>query len=397
MNRFSKLTFTALAALLGACLLALPAAAQEHGHEDSHGHEPGSSSADMHAADGHADAAHADEHGADEHGAGGHSDASHGEDGHGAETAEIPHLPDLLGTVHHLMEGSHGVEGIAPEAAHSINEAIAGTGLNDPMGGPFKAFEHIFYAALIIIALIIVFSIAGKQLRAAPAQGQRMTRLAMFAEIVVTFFEDFFGAILGKQNVRRHLPFIGTLFIYILCCNLFGLVFLGHASTSNLSFNLGMAVLVFFYVHGSSIAKSPMGYLAHYPGALPSAKELGLGVGSYFLIGFMAILFIVIHVMEALIQPMSLSLRLFGNVLGKDVLLGVFGGLLQIPIGDTAIAIPLHIPFLFLGLLLGAVQALIFSLLSAVYITLWEPHEHHHDEHHHEEHGHGHSHGHAHA
>ncbi len=377
MNRFSKLTFAALAALLGMCLCALPAAAQDYAHGDDHGHAVAA--------------------GEDMHAAGSHSEAEHGEGGHEAESAEIPHLPDLIGTIHHLMEGSHGSEGIAPEAAEQMNEAIASTGLNDPMGGPFKAFEHLFYAALIIIFLMVLFGIASKQLRAAPVKGQRMTRLAMFAEIVVTFFEDFFGAILGKQNVRRHLPFIGTLFIYILCCNLFGLVFMGHASTSNLSFNLGMAVLVFFYVHGSSIAKSPMGYLAHYPGALPSAKELGLGIGSYFLIIFMAILFIVIHVMEALIQPMSLSLRLFGNVLGKDVLLGVFGGLLQIPIGDTAIAIPLHIPFLFLGLLLGAVQALIFSLLSAVYITLWEPHEHHHEEHHHDEHGHGHSASHAHA
>jgi len=63
------------------------------------------------------------------------------------------------------------------------------------------------------------------------------------------------------------------------------------------------------------------------------------------------------------------------------VLLGVFGGLIP--------WLPLRTPFLFLGLLLGGIQALIFSLLTAVYITLWQPHEHHH-----EEHGEGHGHGH---
>ncbi len=69
--------------------------------------------------------------------------------------------------------------------------------------------------------------------------------------------------------------FVGTLFIYIFCCNSFGLVFLGKAPTANLSFNLGMAVLVFLYVHITGISRSPLGYLKHYPGALPTIKELG--------------------------------------------------------------------------------------------------------------------------
>ncbi len=108
-------------------------------------------------------------------------------------------------------------------------------------------------------------------------------------------------------------------------------------------------------------------------------------MGPFFgslLIGFMAILFVIIHIMEAIIQPVSLSLRLFGNILGKEVLLGVFGSLLVIGASTSwgGVALPLHTPFLFLGLLLGAIQALIFSLLSAVYIMLWLPHEHEHAE-----------------
>jgi F-type H+-transporting ATPase subunit a len=95
----------------------------------------------------------------------------------------------------------------------------------------------------------------------------------------------------------------------------------------------------------------------------------------------MAVLFTVIHILEAIIQPVSLALRLFGNVLGKDVLLGVFGGLMPLLIinGTVLINFPWHTPFLFLGLLLGAIQALIFSLLAAIYITLWLPHEHEHE------------------
>lgn len=303
---------------------------------------------------------------------GAQAEAGHVEE-HGG--SKIPELPNLLGYVHHILHETN------PQAAESMTHFAESLGLKDPMGDSFTAFETLLAGLLVIALLILFFAGAYGKLSKDPRAGQRVSKRAMFAEVVVLFFEDFFGQIFGKKDVRRHLPFVGTLFIYILVCNNLGLVFMGKAPTANLSFNFGMAILVFLYVHGSAIKKSPAGYLAHYPGALPSVKELGMGPAGAGLIGFMGLLFIIIHIMEAFIQPVSLSLRLFGNLLGKDVLLGVFGGQL-IP------WVPLHTPFLFLGLLLGSVQALIFSLLSAVYITLWQPHEHQHEEH-------GHGHGHA--
>lgn len=294
--------------------------------------------------------------------------ADHTDDDHAGEHATgVPELPNLLGVIHHYLVVEH------PETAQEMDNFAAALGFNDPLFTPFQTFENVIYMVF-IIALIIGFALAARRrLRVAPPVGGRLSRRAMLAEIVVTFFEDFFAGILGKGDVRRHLPFIGTLFIYIFVCNTMGLIWLGKAPTANLSFNAGMALLVFFYVHVGAIMRSPIGYLKHYPGSLPSIKELG--AMGYVFVPFMAILFIIIHVMEAFIQPMSLSLRLFGNVLGKDVLLGVFGGL--------APYVPLHTPFLFLGLLLGTIQALIFSLLTAVYITLWTPHDDHgHDGHH---------------
>jgi F-type H+-transporting ATPase subunit a len=314
-----------------------------------------------HAADPHSDAAH------DPHGA-----ASHGE-GHHPEGSKIPELPNLIGVFHHLFPGA-----FAP-----LEQFAESAGFADPMGTPFTALENVIFMLLAIIGLSWFFIAAYKRLKVQPVQGQRISRRATFVEIVVLYFEDFFGAILGREHVRQHLPLVGALFIYILVLNSMGLLFLGKAPTANLSFNMGMAVIVFLYVHIFAIRKSPMGYLAHYPGNYPSVKELGMGPLGAALVGFIIILFSIIHVMEAVIQPVSLSLRLFGNLLGKDVLLGVFGDLIP--------WVPLHTPFLFLGLLLGAIQALIFSLLTAVYITLWQPHEHHHAEH-----GEGHGHGSAH-
>jgi F-type H+-transporting ATPase subunit a len=286
------------------------------------------------------------------------------------ESEGIPELPNAVG----LIEKS-----LPHATAEKWNDFAAKLGFSDPMGTPFSAFENVIFMLIAIVGLSWFFISASKRIRVKP-EG-KLSRRATFAEIVVLFFEDFFGAILGREHVRQHLPLVGTLFIYILTLNSMGLIFLGKAPTANLSFNLGIALCVFVYVHAFAIKKSPAGYLAHYPGNYPSMKELGMGPIGGLLIGFIIILFTIIHVMEAFIQPVSLSLRLFGNLLGKDVLLGVFGGLIP--------WLPLHTPFLFLGLLLGAIQALIFSLLTAVYITLWQPHEHHH-----EEHGEGHGHGH---
>lgn len=283
----------------------------------------------------------------------------------------IPELPNLFGVLHHILEVKF------PAVADSINNFVAWLGFKDPLGTPFTAFENILYALIIVIALSAFFISGYLRLRAAPPKDGKLSRRALFSEIIVLYFDDFFTQILGPKEARKHLPFVGTLFIYILCCNSLGLIFLGKAPTANLSFNAGMAILVFLYVHFTGVSRSPLGYLKHYPGDLPTVKELGLGPVGIALIAFLAVLFTIIHVLEALIQPVSLSLRLFGNVLGKDVLLGVFSSLMLVQIGSAKLFyIPWHTPFLFLGLLLGAVQALIFSLLTAIYITLWLPHEH---------------------
>jgi F-type H+-transporting ATPase subunit a len=309
-------------------------------------------------------------------------EAAHGAAHHGPL---VPELPNLLGVIHGALSK------LAPGFTKTLDGTVAGWGFNDPLGTPFTAFEGILYALLAILGLSIFFISGYRRLKRSPKEG-RLSRRALFIEIIVLFFDDFFGQVLGKKEGRKHLAFIGTLFIYIFVLNTFGLIWLGKAPTANLSFNMGLALLVFLYVHFTGISRGAVGYLKHYPGDLPSIKELGMGpIGGGLIIGFMAILFTVIHILEAVIQPVSLALRLFGNVLGKDVLLGVFGGLMPLLMlnGVIYVYFPWHTPFLFLGLLLGAIQALIFSLLSAIYITLWLPHEH--------DHGHGHEHAEEHA
>jgi F-type H+-transporting ATPase subunit a len=120
-----------------------------------------------------------------------------------------------------------------------------------------------------------------------------------------------------------------------------------------------------------------------------------LGIVGYFdhLLGnprdltgwLLAPLMLPIHVLGELAKPISLSCRLFGNIFGEDMLLVAFVSLGVTTLAATGlpIGLPLQLPFLFLALLTGTLQALVFTVLSTIYILLMLPHDEHHEEAHH--------------
>ncbi len=92
-----------------------------------------------------------------------------------------------------------------------------------------------------------------------------------------------------------------------------------------------------------------------------------------------------LEIMGELIKPVSLSCRLFGNILGEDILLAVFVGLgvTVLSFMHSPVSLPLQLPFYFLSALFGVIQGLVFALLTTVYIVMMLPHEHEgHHEHH---------------
>jgi len=159
----------------------------------------------------------------------------------------------------------------------------------------------------------------------------------------------------------------GTLFVYILLMNLMGLLPLMKSSTSSWNTTVALALCVFCYVQYTGIRKlGAVGYLDHMCGQPRDIVAI-----------IMVPLMLPLHIMEELAKPLSLSLRLFGNVTGEDVLIAIFVGLgvaslgfLHLPIG-----LPLHVPFIFLALLTSTIQALVFTLLSTVYFSMMLPHE----------------------
>jgi len=188
-------------------------------------------------------------------------------------------------------------------------------------------------------------------------------------ELFIDGVDQFVGRILGKEG-RNFTPFLGTLFLYIWLMNLSVLVPGLKSSTSNLNTTVALALIVFSYVQWTGMRRlGVLGYFDHLAGR---PRDV---------VGWLLVpLMLPIHVLGEFIKPLSLSMRLCFNVFAEDVLLAVMVGLgitlsmtLHVPVG-----LPLQLFVIPLVLIFSTVQALVFSLLSAVYIALMLPHGEHH-------------------
>lgn len=219
-------------------------------------------------------------------------------------------------------------------------------------------WENVIYAFIVAAGLSVLAYIATRHRTMIPG------RLQNLFEMAVQSLDEFFAGILGPEG-RRFTPFLGTLFLYIWCMNLFGLIpgmMSPTGGPDGINTTIALAVCVFFYVQYAGLRRQGIvGYVDHLMGTPRSAIQWVL-----------VPLNLPIHLIGELAKPLSLSLRLFGNITGEDVLLAAFLGLgvaatgfLHLPIG-----LPLHVPFIFLALLTGTIQALVFTLLSTVYFSM---------------------------
>jgi F-type H+-transporting ATPase subunit a len=161
----------------------------------------------------------------------------------------------------------------------------------------------------------------------------------------------------------RYLPLVGTLFIFILVSNYLGLVPGFMAPTSNLNVTLGCALTIWVYYHFQGIKEQ---------GIVSYVKHFMVPPGAHWALGF---IYFPIEIISHLARVMSLSLRLFGNVFGEELVILIFFSLLPFL---------LPLPMMFLGLITGGLQAFIFALLSIIYLQGAVAVEHEHDEHGHD-------------
>lgn len=295
--------------------------------------------------DAHAIETHDDTHGADPvlHGDDAHHGEAHGDDhggGHHGEHLELPHLIMVLRNFGPLKDNAF-----------------------------FEHWSHVFENAFFAILAGLVLMLTARTLHSRRAE--LPGRLQAFGEILVEQVLVITTTMMGPKDGKKYAPFVATIFVYLVMMNYSGLVPLGKAPTSTFLNNISIGVCVFLYVQYTGIRRNGLGgYLHHLAG---SPKDL---------VGWMlSPLMFFLEVFGEFVKPVSLSLRLFGNILGEDTLLAVFAllGVVSLSALGSPVGIPLHLPFLFLSLLLGLIQALVFSLLTTVYISLMLPHGDHHE------------------
>lgn len=203
--------------------------------------------------------------------------------------------------------------------------------------------------ALMVALFLSLFAIIStRKLKLIPE-----TRLQTLVELIVGSLDDFVRGIIGPKG-RKYTPFVGTLFIYILGMNLLGLVPPFQSPTANLSITASLAVAVFFAYNYAAI------------------REAGLKSWGQHLIGepvWLAPIMLPIHVIGEFARPISLSIRLFGNIFGEETVLMILGGM-TVVIVPYLIAIPTQFPIMVLKVFISFVQALVFAMLSAIYISL---------------------------
>ncbi len=235
-------------------------------------------------------------------------------------------------------------------------------------------FEVPFFSAIVILGLVGVARVASRNPTIVPGKVQNVIELA------VDTLDQFVVGVMGPVG-RQFTPFVGTLFLYILAMNLIGIVPGMRSPTSSINTTVALAVIVFIYVQYTGLSTlGILGYFDHLAGN-PRPK----GIGGY-LIALIAVPFnLVLHTIGEFIKPLSLSVRLFGNIFGEDVLIGqmLLLGVVALSFMSSPVGIPLQFPFYLLAMLTSLIQAVVFSLLSVIYLFLMLPHHEHAAEEHH--------------
>ncbi len=204
--------------------------------------------------------------------------------------------------------------------------------------GPLEVTKAVVSMWVIIAVIAIVCYLATRKLKDVPGPLQNA------AEMAVTKLQDYFAGSMGPENGRRYFPIMATFFIFIIVSNYSGLLpGAGKAfavPTANLSTTAGLAIIAFFTTHVVGVKRRGfLGYLKTF--LTPFALMLPLTL------------------IEQVVRPFSLALRLYGNLFGEEMVTEQLGNIF-----------PLVLPLVMqvLSLLFCLIQAIVFTMLLSVYI-----------------------------
>ncbi len=161
-------------------------------------------------------------------------------------------------------------------------------------------YPNVVYSWFIMLVLCVAAKLAVGTVRMVPTGGQNLL------EVVIGGLEDFAVDVMGEEG-RPYFPMVATLFLYILAMNWIGLIPGMYAPTSNINTPLSMALCVFVLTHFIGIKEHGFKYLKHFTGPMLA----------------LAPLMIPIEIIGHLARVLSLTFRLFGNILGEDLVVAI--------------------------------------------------------------------------
>lgn len=210
--------------------------------------------------------------------------------------------------------------------------------------GSLKVHGQVFITSWIVIAILLIAAFVGTR------NMQRIPRgMQNFMEYALEFLRDLARNQLGEKEYRPWLPFIGTLFLFIFVSNWSGallpwkLITLPEgelaAPTNDINTTVALALLTSLAYFYAGFSKRGLGYFSKYIEPTP--------------------ILLPIAILEDFTKPLSLSFRLFGNILADELVVGVL-----------VVLVPLFVPLpvMMLGLFTSAIQALVFATLAGAYI-----------------------------
>lgn len=196
---------------------------------------------------------------------------------------------------------------------------------------------HVLYTWLVMLLLIGLALLVKGSIKTIPGGLQN------FFEPVISGIEGMIEETMGPHG-KAYFPLIASIAFFILASNLIALIPGFYPPTANLNTNAAMALTVFFMTHAIGVKEHGLGYFKHFCGPVP----------------WLAPLIIPIELVGHLARPLSLTLRLFGNMYGHEIVLMIF---------FTLVPFLVPLPMMIMGIMVAFIQAFVFMLLSMIYIA----------------------------
>ena len=217
--------------------------------------------------------------------------------------------------------------------------------------------NHVVMTAFAIVLLIVTTFVARVQLLSVMRSSggglvpEGKLTYRNFFEIVAESLFRMTESVIGHHEAPIYYPVIGTLFVFVFLSNILGLIPIFQPATDNLNTTLALGFFVFLYYNFVGFKAHGPAYLKHFFGPVI----------------YLAPLMFIIEVASHLFRPLSLALRLRGNIMGDHIVMGVFSSL-----------VPYLLPVIFygLGVFVAFLQAFVFCLMTMVYISLSTSHDH---------------------